>query len=578
MLTHIHIRDFAIIDELSLDLRAGMTALTGETGAGKSILVDALGLVLGDRTDAGVVRQGTERAEVSVQMDIGGEPAAAAWLEAQGLDPEDCLIRRVVGRDGRSRAWINGSPSTLQSLRTLGEMLVDIHGQHAHQSLMRREVQRRILDEYAEHPEHLEAMWETHDRWQRLQGRLEELSGEQEAREDRRELLRFQVEELRTLNPAPGEWQALEEEHGRLAHAGRLLELAETAYQALYETDGSAESTVGRFCSELEEGQDLDARLDEPRQLLASAQIQIREACDALRHYADGLEADPARLEFVESRMAEFQNLARKHQVEPEALPGVQETLAAELEALEEGSGDLASLERDTAAAQEACREAARALHRSRLAAAETFSAAVTQAMQELGMEGGRFECTVETSEDAPLTPRGADQVTFRISANPGQPLQPLARVASGGELSRISLAIQMIAARALPTATLIFDEVDTGIGGGVAEVVGRQLRALGAHRQVLCVTHLPQVAAQAHHHLQVSKHKGQDHTETRIRSLEREHRVEELARMLGGLEITEQTLAHAREMVTRALEGDQSSSTGAPSSLKGQASSLHSP
>lgn len=564
MLTHIHIRDFAIIDELSLELAPGMTVLTGETGAGKSILVDALGLVLGDRADPSVVRQGADRAEVSVQMDISGEAAAAHWLREQGMDDQECLLRRVVGRDGRSRAWINGSPTTLQSLRTLGEMLVDIHGQHAHQSLMRREVQRRILDDYADHPQRVQAMAETYTHWHRLQRRLEGLSGEQEAREARRELLRFQVEELDGLDPAPGEWQQLEEEHHRLAHTGRLLEVAETAYQALYAADGSVESTLGHTCSELEQLQGLDHRLDEPRQLLTSAQIQIREACDGLRRYADGLEADPARLQHVEGRMAAFQDLARKHRVEPEALPQVREDLAAELETLEGETGDLASLEQETAKALEACREAADALSQSRRTAAGTFSEAVTRAMQALGMEGGRFECAVEPAQEARLTPQGMDQITFRISANPGQPLQPLARVASGGELSRISLAIQMIAARALPTATLIFDEVDTGIGGGVAEVVGRQLRTLGAHRQVLCVTHLPQVAAQGHHHLQVCKEKGRDHTETRIRPLEREQRVEELARMLGGLEITRQTLAHAREMMDRAVEGDgdQSSSS----------------
>ncbi|MGM0676522.1 MAG: DNA repair protein RecN [Pseudomonadota bacterium] len=552
MLTHIHIRDFAIVDELSLDLCDGMTALTGETGAGKSILVDALGLVLGDRADSGTVRHGAQRAEVSVQIEIGNEAAASAWLEEQGMESGECLLRRVVNRDGKSRAWINGSPATLQSLKTLGEMLVDIHGQHAHQSLLRKEVQRRILDEYADHPKRLAAMRQHHAQWQKLARRLADLSEDSQARDSRRDLLRFQVDELEALALGPDEWSQLEEEHGRLAHAGKLMELAESAYQALYERDGSAESLIGHFTGELEQGQTLDARLDEPRDLLATAHIQIREAADWLRRYADGLEMDPARLEFVESRMAAIQDLARKHRVEPQALPLVLEQMQAELTDLEEGMGNLDELRQAVDQALAECRKVAQALHQSRRKAADRLSRAVTEAMQGLGMEGGCFQCHVETQTKAEPTAQGTDQVSFQVSANPGQPVQPLARVASGGELSRISLAIQMIAARALPTATLIFDEVDTGIGGAVAEVVGRQLRALGEYRQVLCVTHLPQVAAQAHHHLQVSKHKGRDHTATHIQPLVDDNRIRELARMLGGVEITDQTLAHAAEMVDR--------------------------
>ncbi|MBK1672346.1 DNA repair protein RecN [Ectothiorhodospira shaposhnikovii] len=556
MLTHIQIRDFAIVDELSLDLSTGMTALTGETGAGKSILVDALGLVLGDRADSTTVRHGAERAEISAQFDINRETEARAWLEAQDLAAEECLIRRVIGRDGKSRAWINGSAVTLQSLKTLGEMLVDIHGQHAHQSLLRREVQRRILDDYADHPELLAAMARDHGIWQKAARRLAELSEDGEARAARRDLLRFQTDELKALDLAEGELERIEEEHGRLAHAGRLLEMAETAYQSLYEADGSAESVVGRFSTDIEHLQTLDSRLAEPRELLAAAQIQIREAADWLRRYADGLEMDPARLNFLESRLAAIQDLARKHRVDPTALPHLLETLEAELGGLEEGGENLEALTRAVEQALQTCLRQAAELSDARRRAAERLSEAITRAMQGLGMEGGRFACNVEDDGRGQPSTHGMDRVEFLVSANPGQPLQPLAKVASGGELSRISLAIQMIAAHALPIATLIFDEVDTGIGGGVAEVVGRQLRSLGEHRQVLCVTHLPQVAAQAHQHLQVKKHKGKDHTSTRIRSLADEHRVRELARMLGGIEITEQSLAHAREMITRAASG----------------------
>ncbi|WP_412851693.1 DNA repair protein RecN [Ectothiorhodospira shaposhnikovii] len=553
MLTHIQIRDFAIVDELTLDLSTGMTALTGETGAGKSILVDALGLVLGDRADSTTVRHGAERAEISARFDISREAEARAWLESQDLDTEECLIRRVIARDGKSRAWINGSAVTLQSLKSLGEMLVDIHGQHAHQSLLRREVQRRILDDYADHPERLAAMARDHGTWQKAARRLAELSEDGEARAARRDLLRFQTDELRALDLAEGELERIEEEHGRLAHAGRLLEMAETAYQGLYEADGSAESVVGRFCTDIEHLQSLDSRLAEPRELLAAAQIQIREAADWLRRYADGMDMDPARLNFLESRLAAVQDLARKHRVDPTALPRLLETLETELGRLEEGGENLEALTRAVEQALQTCLRQAAELSDARRRAAERLSEAVTQAMQALGMEGGRFACSVEDDGRGQPSAHGMDRVEFLVSANPGQPLQPLAKVASGGELSRISLAIQMIAAHALPIATLVFDEVDTGIGGGVAEVVGRQLRSLGGHRQVLCVTHLPQVAAQAHRHLQVKKHKGKDHTTTRIRSLVDEHRVQELARMLGGVEITEQSLAHAREMITRA-------------------------
>ncbi|SEP82489.1 DNA repair protein RecN (Recombination protein N) [Ectothiorhodospira magna] len=553
MLTQLQIRDFAIVNELSLDLSGGLIALTGETGAGKSILVDALGLVLGDRANSSTIRHGTERAEISAHFDISQESQARAWLADQGLETADCLIRRVINRDGKNRAWINGSPVTLQSLKTLGEMLVDIHGQHAHQSLLRREVQRCILDDYADHPPLLAAMAQAHDVWRKAARRLAEITEQRETREARRELLRFQTAELQALNLTAGELEHIEQEHARLAHAGRLLETTEAAYHGLYAADHSAESVVGRCLSDIEHLQSLDPRLTEPRELLAAAQIQLREAADWLRYYADGLEMDPARLDFLESRLAAIQSLARKHRVPPADLPHLLHTLEAELHQLETDDENLEALADTVACALETCRHRAAALSEARCQAATRLSEAVTQAMQGLGMEGGHFVCTVAADARAQPSAHGTDRVEFLVSANPGQPAQPLARVASGGELSRISLAIQMIAAHALPIATLVFDEVDTGIGGGVAEVVGRQLRSLGERRQVLCVTHLPQVAAQAHHHLRIKKRKERRYTSTSIEQLSNEQRARELARMLGGLEITEQSLAHAREMMARA-------------------------
>jgi DNA repair protein RecN (Recombination protein N) len=557
MISSIHIRDFAIIDELSLELGAGMSALTGETGAGKSILVDALGLVLGDRADSAAVRAGAERAEISAGFELTDDTDARAWLAEQALDAGDeCLLRRVVGSDGKSRAWINGTPTTLQNLKALGELLVDIHGQHAHQSLARREVQRLILDEFADHPQLMDATRETFQAWRELQARLDRAAGDDEARTARRDLLRFQTGELKALELADDEVERLDVEHRRLAHAGRLLEVAETAHQDLYADDRSIDSLLGQCHHLLEEVTRLDPALREPLDLVASAQIQVREAADSLRHYADRVELDPGRLAFVEQRLSDVHDLARKHRVAPEGLPKLARELLEELATLESDDEDLEALTRKAQAAEARYREAAAALSRSRHAAATKLGKQVSEAMQGLGMEGGKFQVGVDSDPQLRPAAHGLDRIDFLVTANPGQPLQPLARVASGGELSRISLAIQMIAARALPIPTLIFDEVDSGIGGAVAEVVGRQLRALGEHRQVLCVTHLPQVAAQAHHHLHVSKHKGKADTRTRIRVLDADSRVQEVARMLGGVELTDQTVAHAREMVEKA-KGD---------------------
>jgi len=556
MITSIHIRDFAIVDELSLELGAGMSALTGETGAGKSILVDALGLVLGDRADSAAVRAGAERAEISVGFDLADDADALTWLEEQALEAEgECLLRRVIGSDGKSRAWINGTPTTLQNMKAIGELLVDIHGQHAHQSLTRREVQRRILDEFADHPKLLDDTRSSFQAWREIRERLDRAAGDDEARTARRDLLRFQTGELRTLELGDDEVASLDDEHRRLAHAGRLLEVTESVHQGLYADDQSIDTQLGHLHQLLEEVTRLDPALQETLELVSSAQIQIREAADSLRHYTDRVELDPARLAFVEQRLSDIHDLARKHRVAPEALPALARELLEELAQLESDDEDLDTLTQKAQAAETRYRDAAAALNRSRRSAAKKLGKQVSEAMQGLGMEGGQFQVSVDSDPQTRPAAHGLDRIEFLVTANPGQPLQPLSKVASGGELSRISLAIQMIAAKALPIPSLVFDEVDSGIGGAVAEVVGRQLRTLGEHRQVLCVTHLPQVAAQAHHHLHVSKHKGKADTRTRIQVLDADSRIQEVARMLGGVELTDQTVAHAREMVERARE-----------------------
>ena len=555
MLTHIHIRNFAIIDELDLDLADGMTALTGETGAGKSIVVDALGLVLGDRADSSVVRHGAAKADIAATFDISKLEAARDWLDANDLEGEDeCLLRRVISHDGRSKLYINGSPATLQTVRELGNLLVDIHGQHEHQSLLRRDAQRELLDDFAGNEKLLEETAGRFRRWQELDQRLAALSTQGDERRARIELLRFQVGELDALKLQPNEYAELSEEHERLAHGGRLLEIGEEGYNTLYEAEEqSIHSLLAHQIHNLEEATALDPSLKETLELLKSAQIQVREAADALRHYADALDLDPERLDYVDERLGLMHSLARKHRIKPEELPARFQQLSEELTELDGDAFDVDAIQRDLAAADKAYREVAEKLRARRIAAARELNKGVTEAMQGLGMEGGHFEIAVTPDEGERYSLHGLDDVEFQVSANPGQPIQPLAKVASGGELSRISLAIQMIAARSVTVPTLIYDEVDTGIGGAVAEVVGRQLRRLGVSRQVLCVTHLPQVAAQAHHHLQVAKKKGRDSTQTRIAVLKDDQRIEEIARMLGGVELTEQTLAHAEEMIQRA-------------------------
>ena len=553
MLTHIHIWNFAIVEALDIELQDGLSVITGETGAGKSILLDALGLALGDRADSSVIRHNEKRAEISVTFDTHDAKAAQKWLQENDLDSEnECIIRRTISENGPSRAFINGKPSTVQQLRELGEMLVDLHGQHEHQSLMKAEVQQQLLDDFAAHPELLEKVSSAYRQWHKSSKEFHQLSKAKSEQDQRLDLLRYQVNELEVLALKPGESAELDAEHRRLSNASQLLQTTEAALQALDNIDqGSISHQLSHFTHELQQLGKTDPRLNGIAEMLDSALIQVNEASSELHQYVDALELDPERLSWLDERIGQIHQLSRKHQVEADELPQLLEKLKSELDAIENADTHLEKLQQEMKDCEKRYQEAAKALSKSRLKAAKTLSDKVSAAMQELGMEGGHFEVSLAARENS-FHKLGVEQVEFLVSANPGQPVKALSKVASGGEISRISLAIQVIAAEATRIPVLIFDEVDVGIGGRVAEIVGHKLRELAAHRQVICVTHLAQVAALGDHHLRVSKQSDTATTLSQINYLDEKERVEELARMMGGIEITEQTLSHAEEMLAR--------------------------
>ncbi len=559
MLTHIHIRDLAIVEHIELEFENGMTVLTGETGAGKSILIDALNLALGDRAETGVIRHGCERAEITAGFDISALTAVNTWLKEHDLAAnEECLLRRTINLEGRSKGYINGHPVTMQALQELGEMLVDIHGQHEHQSLLRPESQRQLLDDYAGHAPLLNELAQIYQRWKSTHHDLQALSRAAADRNAQLELLSYQVRELETLNLGESEVDAINEEHARLANASRLLDTCQNALQTLSENEQSSVlSLLTHSLHELVELEEFDKRLAATNELLNSAVIQAQEGVSELRHYLDSLELDPARLQALEQRLASIHDLARKHRLPPHDLPKHLLQLSHELADLKNADLRLETLQADIAEAEKNYRALAKKLTESRSKAALELSKQVSANMQQLSMSGGRFEAKLEPLGGEQFSAHGMERIEFLVSANPGQPVKPLTKVASGGELSRISLAIQVITAQSGRIPTLIFDEVDVGIGGGVAEIVGQQLRALSQSRQVLCVTHLPQVAAQGQHHIQVSKQTSKNVTHTTISTLSTSERRDEIARMLGGVKITDQTKAHAAEM----LEGAQTKS-----------------
>lgn len=560
MLSHLYIRDFTIVHELELTFEPGFTALTGETGAGKSILVDALALALGERADNTVIRHGCARAEIVAGFSLRPDQDAARWLNEHELFAEqECVLRRVIDADKPSRGFINGRPVPMQMLRDLGQYLVDIHGQHEHQSMLRRDGQRQILDDYAGLGEVLTRLNLHYAELTTLTSRLQALQRRSTDRDARLDLLRYQVRELEALAISTEELAQLGEEHSRLANGAELMEGLQETAQALYDDEQAAVAPVlARAVSRLEQLTRYDGRLVELTALLREATIQVDEAASHLHQYLDKLELDPQRLQAVEQRLASVHDLARKHKTRAEELPQVLERLAIELRELEEGDLNIERLQQAIETERRRYLELAQQVSTTRRQTAPRLGKNVMAQMQQLGMPGGRFTIQLESLPPDEISATGLERVEFLVSANPGQPLRALTKVASGGELSRISLALQVAAAQVARIPTLVFDEVDVGIGGRVAEIVGQQLRRLGASREVLCITHLAQVAALGDQHLQVSKTSTGETVSTAVRALAGRERIDEIARMIGGIKISKKTLAHAQDMLARATGNDR--------------------
>jgi DNA repair protein RecN (Recombination protein N) len=554
MLTHLQIKDFAIIDAAELELTAGLTALTGETGAGKSILVDAVLLAIGGRGGADVIRAGCERTDIVATFTLKDNPSAVAWLAAHDVEHEhEVQLRRVISQDGRSRAYLNGQTQPITQVRALGELLLDIHGQQEFLTLTRANTQRALLDAHGRHDPVLAPVARLALEYRALSAELSALKTAALDRDQRIELLAHQVKELTALALKPGEAQDLQLEAQRLGNHGRLALAAQNALQWLYEEEGQdAYAKTGRALNTLKAAAEFDPKLEPMSQLLADALIPMKEASQELAAYLEALDMDPKRQEIVQSRIATIEQLARKHRVTAAQLPEQLVSLTGELQRLTDAESTLAELELRQQAALKAYQPYAQALSQARQKAAHALGNTVTQLMKGLGMPGGQF--TVAVQADASVVDaHGIDTIEFLVSANPGQPPKPIAKVASGGELSRISLAVQVAAAHQTGGSTcMIFDEVDAGVGGAVAEMVGRELHALGERGQVLCVTHLAQVAGQADQHIKVAKQTDGKQTRTALTPLTDDARVEELARMLAGVEITSAARDHAREMLSK--------------------------
>ncbi len=558
MLTNLSILDLAVVKALDLDLTQGMSVLTGETGAGKSILLTALGLALGDRADSGYVRPDSKRAEINLEFDLADAESARLWLQAHELDDgPHCLVRRVVNQDGRSKAYINNRPVTLQALQQLSGKLVEIHGQHAHLTLLNADEQRRLLDAFAGNPALLDELNACHRQWHQAYKELSALIKASADQTEREELLRYQIDELQQWDMKLFDYAALSEEHGRLANLGQILQTGQAVLDGLYENDAvSATSTLNRSVCGLQHIAHYAPELPAIVTLLTEAKIQTEEAALQLRRFLDSQEADPVRMAELENQLAILHALSRKHQIKPEGLPAQLAKLEQEWGALTHSGERIGELQTRTAQLLTDYHALASQLSQQRRSGGDRLQRQISAMIKELGMPQGEFLVAIEPLPGEAPKPNGQDHVCFMVSANPGMPPKPLAKVASGGELSRISLAIQVTTANDKTTLTMIFDEVDSGIGGGIAEIVGQKLRSLSQNRQVLCVTHLPQVAAQAHHHLYVEKNHQTDITSSNVRLLSDGERVEEIARMLGGVNITANTLAHAEEMLNHANAG----------------------
>ncbi|WP_122425553.1 DNA repair protein RecN [Pseudomonas viridiflava] len=555
MLVHLSVHNYAIVEHLDLELDRGMSVITGETGAGKSIMLDALGLTLGDRADSGVVRPGADKADILATFDLEDIPEAQVWLKERDLDNDGpCILRRVITAEGRSRAYINGSPCPQGDLKALGELLIDIHSQHEHQSLLKTDTHRRLLDEYAGATDLARQVQLAAQRWRQTRQELERLSNSGDEQRARHQLLSYQLEELESLSLGENELEQLEQEHKNLTNAESLLSICRQVVEQCSESDsGNVLNALTASLHRLGSVNNSPTALSEATDLLSSAQIQVEEAVGELNRFLDHFDADPARLQQLEERLDAIYTLARKHRIQPNEVATLQQKLLDEIETLNANDESIERLEHEVQAFARHYQEKARELSDLRHTSSTRLASAVEQEIHRLGMPGGRFQIELKAIPGSEPHPHGLEHVELLVSANPGQPLKALAKVASGGELSRISLAIQVITAQTSRVPTLVFDEVDVGIGGPTAEIVGQLLRRLGERGQVMTVTHLPQVAAQGHQHLFVHKVRDNDATRTAVSKLTKAERIEEVARMLGGIDLTKESLAHARKMVITA-------------------------
>ncbi len=554
MLTHLSIHNFTLVESLDLEINSGMTAITGETGAGKSIVLGALGQTLGDRTDADKVRKGAKKADISADFDISALPAAKRWLNENDLHCEDdspnqCLLRRVITEEGRSRAYVNGQTVTLKQLKTLGDMLIDLHSQHEHQSLLKKETHRRLLDEFAGNQALAKTVRQNYQDWQTVHGKLLTLRDNADEISARQQLLSYQVQELDLLGLEEGEVAALEAEQKTLANAGSILADSHNVASLCNDEGMGLLASLNKAMTMLNNMPELTPQLREAEQLLTSAHIQVEEASREIDHHIDVFEIDPLKLQQAEDRLSTIYEIARKHKIKPEALNQLHEELSEELASISGGDASLEKLEEQSEALHQQYQAAALKLSGKRKKAASKLGRLVNAQLKALAMANAQISISLSALEQQ-AGPQGLEDIEFLISTNPGQSPKPLAKVASGGELSRVSLAIQVVTAKTSATPTLVFDEVDVGIGGATGDIVGQLLRELGNKGQVICVTHLAQVASKAHQHLQVSKTADKSSAQTTLLSLNGQEKIEEIARMLGGVEITPQSLDHAQAML----------------------------
>ena len=552
MLLHLSVKDFVIAENIELEFDAGMTVITGETGAGKSIMLDALALCLGSRADAGVVRHQCKQAEVTACFDVSDIPAAREWLNSRELLDEhnECLLRRVVTAEGRSRGFVNGSSVTARELQELGEWLIDIHSQHEHQTLLKKANHRPILDSFGKHQALADDVRQAAKVYRQIDEKLTTRLANEEEYSAKLQLLTYQVDELEKLALQDGELDALEAELKQLSNAGDILQNNQRALAVCRSDDGEgALDLLNHACRLIQDNLDNDAGLNSVFEMLESARIQIEEASHELQHRIDNFDIDPQRLAEVDARLDDIHQVARRHRVQAYELLDLQQQLQSDLAALESDGGNIEALQAQHAQALETYQKLALQLTDARQSTAQQLTDRVNQQLQALSMRGCRFEVTLRAWEQA-VHPFGAEEIEFTIATHPGQSPGPLGKIASGGELSRISLAIQVIVAQTSSVATMVFDEVDVGIGGAVAEVVGNLLRQLSANTQVLCVTHLAQVAVKGHQHVVVSKQHQADSTTTQLQQLDDEEKIVEIARMIGGISVSEQTVAHAKAML----------------------------